>query len=324
MIGLDSIRVPLISVIIPVYNVETQLRKCVDSILAQTYPNIEIILVDDGSTDNSAAVCDSYDFDDRVKVIHKSNGGLSSARNAGIDASKGDYIGFVDSDDFTAPYMYEELYRSVKDKDRVIGCIGISAIDENNTITEYSSREAEEIQDKIKYLRDLLLFTGDASACSKLFPSSVFFRNRFKEERLNEDVLFMFESAESYDEIRYIPKNGYYYFSRSGSITRSFGKSIHDMVTNAREIREIVECSYPELSPYAERYEIYQNMSFLRHCPSSYDRKNDPVCTQALRFVRSNLSAGWRSRHLSIKDKMILTVLCIAPRTVSFILERKK
>lgn len=324
MIGLDNMSVPLISVIIPVYNVETQLRKCADSILAQTYPNIEMILVDDGSTDRSTSICDSYDADARVKVIHQSNGGLSSARNAGIDASSGDYIGFVDSDDFIAPDMYESLYRMIRDKERAIGCIGISAIDENNTITEYSSRKEEEIQDKTEYLRELLLFIGDASACSKLFPRSFFFGNKFREGRLNEDVLFMFESAESYDEIVYTPKNGYYYFSRSGSITRSFGKSIHDMVTNAREIREIVDRCYPELSPYAERYEIYQNMAFLRHCPSTYDRKSDPMCAQVLHFVRSNLSAGWRSHYLSIKEKMILTALCIAPRAVSFILERKK
>ncbi len=324
MIGLDNNRIPLISVIIPVYNVETQLRKCVDSILSQTYPNIEAVLVDDGSTDNSGSICDSYNSDSRVRVIHKSNGGLSSARNAGIDASKGDFIGFVDSDDFISPDMYEELYQAIKNKERAIGCIGISVVDENDIVTEYSTRETDEVQGKTEFLRDLLLFVGDASACSKLFPRSAFCRDRFNEGRLNEDVLFMFESADSYDEIVFIPKTGYYYYSRSGSITRSFGKSIHDMVTNAHEIRKIVDRSYPELSPCAERYEIYQNMAFLRHCPSTYDRKSDPMCAQALRFVRANLSEGWRSHYLSIKEKMILTALCIAPRAVSFILERKK
>ena len=99
---------PRISVIVPVYNVEQYLPRCVESILAQTYENLEILLVDDGAKDGSGAICDAYARqDERVKVIHKENGGLSSARNAGIDASTGEYLSFVDSDDWIEPDMYE-------------------------------------------------------------------------------------------------------------------------------------------------------------------------------------------------------------------------
>ena len=101
---------PLISVIVPVYNVEKYLGKCVDSILAQTYENLEIILVEDGTKDNSGAICDAYAAkDSRIRVIHKENGGLSSARNAGMDIARGEYFGFVDSDDWIEPKMYETL-----------------------------------------------------------------------------------------------------------------------------------------------------------------------------------------------------------------------
>ena len=101
---------PLISVIVPVYNVEPYLRRCVDSILRQTYRNLEILLVDDGTKDNCGAICDAYARqDERVKVIHKENGGLSSARNAGIDASTGEYLSFVDSDDWIEPDMIKAL-----------------------------------------------------------------------------------------------------------------------------------------------------------------------------------------------------------------------
>ena len=105
---------PLISVIVPIYKVEKYLSKCIESIIAQEYSNIEIILVDDGSPDNCGKICNDYAIkDNRIKVIHKENGGLSSARNAGIDIAQGEYIGFVDSDDTIEPYMYEKLYNAI-------------------------------------------------------------------------------------------------------------------------------------------------------------------------------------------------------------------
>ena len=104
----------LISIIVPVYNVEKYIRRCINSILNQTYQYLEIILVDDGSTDNSGLICDKYaHMDNRITVIHKKNGGLSSARNTGIDIAKGAYIGFIDSDDWIAPETYEVLYRNL-------------------------------------------------------------------------------------------------------------------------------------------------------------------------------------------------------------------
>lgn len=114
----------LISVIVPVYNVEKYLHKCINSILNQTYKNLEIILIDDGSTDNSGKICDEYALkDNRIKVIHKENGGLSSARNAGLDICSGDYIGFVDSDDYIAEDMYEYLYVNLKKIMRMLLCV---------------------------------------------------------------------------------------------------------------------------------------------------------------------------------------------------------
>ena len=114
-----------ISVIVPVYKVEPYLRRCVDSILAQTHKNLEVILVDDGSPDGCPAICDEYAAQDsRVKVIHKENGGVSSARNAGLDAATGDYIGFVDSDDQLVPEMYETLLETAEGKDADVSMCG--------------------------------------------------------------------------------------------------------------------------------------------------------------------------------------------------------
>ena len=105
---------PLISVVVPIYNVEKYLKKCLDSILSQSYTNLEIILVDDGSPDNCGKICDEYrNKDSRIIVIHKKNGGLSSARNAGIDICKGEYLSFIDSDDFISPTYIEDLYSAI-------------------------------------------------------------------------------------------------------------------------------------------------------------------------------------------------------------------
>lgn len=120
----------LISIIVPVWNAHPYLEKCVDSILAQTYKNIELILVDDGSTDDSLEICRRYErFDERVNVLHKENGGQWSARNLGLDYCTGEYVGFVDNDDWVFPDMYEKLYNLMNKYHADIGsCNAISSI----------------------------------------------------------------------------------------------------------------------------------------------------------------------------------------------------
>ncbi|MBQ3396194.1 MAG: glycosyltransferase, partial [Synergistaceae bacterium] len=123
---------PLISVIVPVYKVEKYLNRCINSIVNQTYWNLEIILVDDGSPDNCPLICDEWSKKDkRIRVLHKRNGGLSSARNAGLDIAKGEYISFIDSDDFILPEMFEELYRLMIENDADLGMSGYLYVDEN-------------------------------------------------------------------------------------------------------------------------------------------------------------------------------------------------
>lgn len=125
----------LISVIIPVYNVEMYLEQCLDSVLSQTYHNLEVILVDDGSADTSGTICDQYkEKDARVKVIHKKNGGLSSARNAGLELAKGDWIGFVDSDDYLAPEMYEALLAIARTADADIALTYFQCVDRDGNL----------------------------------------------------------------------------------------------------------------------------------------------------------------------------------------------
>ena len=126
---------PLISVIVPVYNVEQYIHQCVDSILSQTYKNLEIILVDDGSPDNCPAICDEYARnDDRVKIIHQENGGISAARNSALDLCTGEYIAFVDSDDWIESNAYEEMMSEMQKKDLDVVFCGVNVITADGAI----------------------------------------------------------------------------------------------------------------------------------------------------------------------------------------------
>ena len=181
-----------ISVIVPVYKVEEYLCRCVDSIINQTYKNLEIILVDDGSPDSCGRICDEYaEKDSRIKVIHKENGGLSSARNAGLDIATGDYIGFVDSDDFIDAEMYSMLYEMIKNADvEISGVNGRSFVEEEHLLPYIAGRKnISKEQSCEEAIKGLLLRTFNSSVCSKLFLGSLFKSRRFEIGKLSEDAL---------------------------------------------------------------------------------------------------------------------------------------
>ncbi len=184
-----------ISVIVPVYKVEKYLARCVDSIIDQTYKNLEIILVDDGSPDGCGAMCDEYaKKDERIKVIHKENGGLSSARNAGLDIATGDYIAFVDSDDRITPDAYENLLKALDGKsDAIANFMYEREMESGETFPSVVPHKNDEIISVENYIGELMMHVGDVSACTKLFPKGVISGVRFAEGFLNEDLLFMLE-----------------------------------------------------------------------------------------------------------------------------------
>lgn len=185
----------LISVIVPIYNVEKYLRKCIDSILNQTYSNLEIILVDDGSPDGCSKICDEYALKDkRIIVIHKINGGLSSARNAGLDIAKGDYIAFVDSDDWIEPNMYEEMLSFMQSEQLDLVECGINLISDSKQ--KLFKQQPNIIITGKEALRKHLDPYGKSNQMlprvavwSKLFKRSFWTQNRFPEGQIHEDYL---------------------------------------------------------------------------------------------------------------------------------------
>lgn len=217
---------PEISIIVPVYKVEKYLKKCVDSILNQTFKDFELILVDDGSPDNCGKICDEYAHkDSRVKVIHKENGGLSSARNAGLDIAQGEYIGFVDSDDWIEPDMYEILYKLIKKYKTNISICGIRTVKKN--INTYNitpkvnhiirlKRGKEEVLES-RYSDNWISW----SCCNKLYSRVKIKGIRFIEGIIYEDVPFSIEVFNQISSYVYTDKKLYNYLQIGESITRN-------------------------------------------------------------------------------------------------------
>lgn len=215
---------PLISIIVPVYNMENYLSVCVDSILAQTYTNLEIILVNDGSKDSSAQICDNLaKKDGRIRVIHKENGGLSSARNAGLDIATGEYIGFVDSDDSIKPNMFEVLYTNLVESDSDISvCKFSNCTDQRDDGTVDNSPETLMIFSNTEALENIFIgrhFVGHA--WNKLFKAETVKDLRFFEELRNfEDVPFSVAAMLRVKKVCFTQKRLYNYLIRQGSILR--------------------------------------------------------------------------------------------------------
>ncbi len=215
----------LISIIIPIYNVEDYLVECIESVRNQTYDNIEIILVDDGSTDGCASICDDYaNKDDRIVVVHKENGGLSDARNFGMERASGNYIGFVDSDDYIAPSMYEKLYSACIKYDTKISCVRHDEVGRECYEAPDTSNEICLIT-SARYITDIVTHSTEEvahySVCTRLYHRSLLENHGFTVGRCFEDVRFSLEVLSEVDSVAYIDEVGYHYRIRSGSITNS-------------------------------------------------------------------------------------------------------
>ncbi|MBE6959431.1 MAG: glycosyltransferase [Ruminococcaceae bacterium] len=240
---------PLISVVVPVYKVEPYLKKCVESILAQTYSNLEIILVDDGSPDNCGKICDELkQKDPRIFVIHKSNGGLSSARNAGIEIARGEYIGFVDSDDTVEPNMYENLYAAIQhDKTTLAVCAVNYVYEDGKVLTKPGLGENAIFNFPEAMIEMNLHRLFDMATWSKLYHRDLFDSLRFPVGKLSEDYYVMFHILDRAQRISYVDTRCYNYLQRKNSVTRS-NKINHDHEYAALEQMEYLEKNYPEMN----------------------------------------------------------------------------
>ncbi|MBO0962931.1 glycosyltransferase, partial [Neobacillus sp. MM2021_6] len=239
---------PKISIIVPVYKVEPYIRKCVDSILAQTLTDFELILVDDGSPDKCGEICDEYaSKDSRVIVVHKENGGLSSARNAGLEKAKGDYIGFVDSDDWIEPDMYELLYdMCIKNNCEIANCTSVIYF-KNKTVK--NGAHSLTIHDKTQAMKAMLegkLY--DEVVWTKLIKRSLLKEIRFPVGLIYEDTAITYKLIHKSNRICCIGAPKYHYIKRENSTMDHAIKNIRiDGVLIYDEMFKFIEKNYPEL-----------------------------------------------------------------------------
>lgn len=228
----------LISIIVPIYNVEKYLKQCIESIISQTYRNIEIILVDDGSPDNCGKICDEYSQKDkRIIVLHKENGGLSDARNKGIDIAKGDYLTFVDSDDFVNIDYIEKLYNSIKFNNTKLAQCGISKVDENNEIIEKLNYEKNQIKTSHEILNELYgkRLIENVVVWNKMYAKELFENIRFPVGKIHEDEFTTYKIFYSVDKISLLSDCLYNYRQTNESI---IGKKFNKKRLNLLEALE--------------------------------------------------------------------------------------
>lgn len=211
---------PLISIIVPVYKVAENLDDCIKSIVAQTYKELEIILVDDGSPDNCPEICDSWaQKDARIKVIHKENGGASSARNAALDIASGDYLGFVDGDDYIAENMYEEMLNSLLTSNKEIAYCSAYRLFPDGTLAP-QRKESKPKAYNVTETADMIFYGKiDTAIWSKLFKKSVFDGIRFPQGESNEEFPVLIPLINKADGLVDTGKILYYYRIRNDSIT---------------------------------------------------------------------------------------------------------
>lgn len=238
-----------ISIIIPIYNVEKYLLACVESILQQTYKNLEVILVDDGSPDRCPVICDELaQKDDRIRVIHQKNKGLSGARNMGIDNAQGDYLIFIDSDDTVEQTLVEELYTYAEKWDCAIVACGRNYIFEDGQIVCKIAHDESKVygfEEAIQEMNSFRLF--DMSAWAKIYRKELFEDIRFPEGKLSEDYYIMYKLFDKAQTIGYVAKPLYNYLQRQSSISRN-KKINHDFADAAKKQMEFLDDKYPQMS----------------------------------------------------------------------------
>lgn len=241
----------LVSVIVPIYQVEPYLRRCVDSILRQSYSNLEIILVDDGSSDGCPAVCDEYAArDGRIKVIHKRNGGLSDARNAALEVLRGEYVTFVDGDDYVSDDYVETLSRLLTENDADISCVQFLRFSGGREPARPSGGESFEILNSHEALRKLMYFDGlETSANCKLYRASLFHGVRYPVGKLFEDLGTTYRLLLKAKKTVNSRAEKYYYLQRADSIEKSsFSPRKMDLLEMCGELRRGALALFPDLS----------------------------------------------------------------------------
>lgn len=300
---------PLISVVMPVYNVEPYLRRCIKSVCEQTYSPLEIILVDDGSTDNCGTICDeAANEDKRIKVIHKANGGLSDARNVGVKAATGEYVTFIDSDDSIDAEMIGYLYYLIQKYGTDMSLCSHTVVfeGEKKSVLGKGGEEclpAETCIRKMLYHQDV-----DTSAWAKLYKREIFSDIAYPVGKQFEDIGTTYKTFIKSKMVACGYRSLYNYYVRKSSIVRSsFSEKKLDLLEMTDAMGREVQKKYPSLEKAVLRRRLYARFSTLNQMEnvSGYDKEKHEI----INFIRENASKVFWDASAPLRDK--LAIICI-------------
>ncbi len=303
---------PLVSIIIPVYNSKKYLKKCLDSILEQTYKNLEIILVDDGSTDESKKLVDDYEKSNHlIKAIHQKNSGLSSARNTGLKIATGNYIMFVDSDDHIEPDMIQDMLKAIEETDSDIAVCSFKETYPNGKVSHFNNEKYPEKVFTIESaLRAMLKEEGFmVSATMKLFPKNYFKDITFPVGKVHEDVDVTYKLIMKAEKIVFLPNEFYIYQHHESSIINSFDDRKFDLISFTDQMCNDIDKKFPNLEYVTKERRIRARLSLLRQIPSNHPKKSELI-----NYLKTNKSFITENPEATKSDKIALHLALMNPK----------
>lgn len=312
-----------ISIIVPVYNTSKYLEKCLYSLINQTIKNIEIIVVNDGSTDNSLEIINKIaKEDERIKVYNKKNGGLSSARNYGIEKSIGKYIGFVDSDDYVREDMYEILKKNLEDNSADMSICRWYLV-ENEIKRECNFKTENKVLNSEDAINVLLSHSSfDNFVVTKLYKRELFDNIRFDEGKLLEDLLIMYKLINKSKLISLCSEPLYYYVQRNNSITNNLNKELDEKCFDAFVVRKNdLQKMYPKLSKKINSNYFTANKLYFMISLRSKNR-NKAFEKDRIKCMRKNIRYVWDDNSIPFRVKISSTLISMFPY-LYFMLRRK-
>ena len=302
-----------ISIIVPVYKVEQYLNRCMESLVNQTYKNIEIILVDDGSPDNCPQLCEDYaKQDSRIKVIHKENGGLSDARNVALDNITGEYVTFVDSDDWVETDFIETLYTNARREKADISIIGYTLVWDNGGKKRITQDDEYYVFDTETAIRELLKQRKfSCMVCQKLYKKKIFDAVRFPVGKLYEDVAVSLPTFLMAEKVVVSGKSRYNYYQRSDSIVNSkFDKRKLYFLDCCQEIITYSDMHYKKYDIEAHIFYLRALMMFTLQLYQAPE-KDKNVTDYLIKEIRKNKNYIWKGSYMELRKKVVLSLICI-------------
>lgn len=311
---------PILSIIVPVYNVEKYINRCIDSILNQQFSDFELILVDDGSPDNCGQICDDYaKKDSRIRVIHKENGGLGSARNVGIELSRGNYIGFVDSDDWISTDMYAFLIQIALEHkaDIVSGSYILTKGSSEHLPKRYTTKTFEGI-DKLRFYLELGMKyrISDYPVWNKIYKKDLFKDIRFPERQLFEDMATNFMLINKANKYVTSDKPVYFYFQDGESITRNgFKKQDYDLLLVSNQMLDMSKKIGDSVLVHLSEEKLGRSYFSMLSKIAFYGLKDETIdyritVSDLTRNLRQNFVTLLKSQ-MPINRKILMILLCI-------------